>query len=257
MNLVDTHTHLFLPEFDADRKEMLQRCKAHGVTRCFLPNIDESTIESLLKTCNEFPAICFPMMGLHPCSVTADYKQQLETIKKQFTGRKFYAVGEIGIDLYHDITFAEEQKEAFRIQVEWAKEMGLPVVIHCRNSFNETIEIVKELLDEKLKGIFHCFSGTIEEARQVMELKSFKMGIGGVVTYKKSALPEVLAQVPLSYIVLETDSPYLTPVPFRGKRNESSYIPYVAGKLAEIYRLPVEKIAEVTSQNAKEVFGEF
>src|SRR6185312_2764302 len=209
------------------------------------------------KTCDEFPTICFPMMGLHPCSVDAAYEQQLAEIKEQFSQRKFYAVGEIGIDLYHDITFVEEQKKAFRTQAEWAKEMNLPVVIHCRNSFNEVMEIVTDMLDERLKGIFHCFTGTLEEAQRVMELKSFKMGIGGVVTYKKSTLPEVLACIPLSYLVLETDSPYLTPVPFRGKRNESSYIHNVADKLAEIYRLPIEKIAEVTTQNAQEVFGAF
>jgi TatD DNase family protein len=197
------------------------------------------------------------MMGLHPCSVDATYEQQLTEIKEQFGKRKFYAVGEIGIDLYHDITFAEQQKEAFRIQIEWAKEMNLPVVIHCRNSFNEVMDIVTGMLDDRLKGIFHCFSGSTEEANRVMDLKSFKMGIGGVVTYKKSTLPEVLSQIPLSYLVLETDSPYLTPVPYRGKRNESSYIWYVADKLSEIYRLPIEKVAEITTQNADEVFGAF
>ncbi len=257
MQLTDTHTHLFLPEFDSDRAEMIQRTLDKGVTKCFLPNIEVSTIASLLKTCDEFPNVCFPMMGLHPCSVDAAYEQQLTEIKAQFGKRKFYAVGEIGIDLYHDVTFAEEQKKAFRIQVEWAKEMNLPVVIHCRNSFNEVMEIVTDMLDEHLKGIFHCFTGTIEEAQKVMKLKSFKMGIGGVVTYKKSTLPEVLASIPLSYLVLETDSPYLTPVPYRGKRNESSYIYYVANKLSEIYRLPIEKIAEITTQNAQEVFGAF
>lgn len=257
MNLVDTHTHLFLPEFDADRAEMIQRTWDKGVIRCFLPNIDASTIPSLLKTCDEFPHICFPMMGLHPCSVNITYDQQLAEIKAQFDKRKFYAVGEIGIDLYHDVTFAKEQKKAFRTQVEWAKEMNLPVVIHCRNSFNEVMEIVTDMLDKQLKGIFHCFTGTLEEAERVMELKSFKMGIGGVVTYKKSALPEVLADIPLSYLVLETDSPYLSPVPYRGKRNESSYIYYIADKLSEIYRQPIGKISEVTTQNAIEVFGAF
>jgi len=257
MQLTDTHTHLFLPEFDSDRAEMIQRTLDKGVTKCFLPNIEVSTISSLLKTCDEFPNVCFPMMGLHPCSVDAKYQQQLTEIKAQFDKRKFYAVGEIGIDLYHDVTFAEEQKKAFCTQVEWAKEMNLPVVIHCRNSFNEVMEIVTDMLDERLKGIFHCFSGTLDEAKKVMELKTFKMGIGGVVTYKKSTLPEVLASIPLSYLVLETDSPYLTPVSFRGKRNESSYIYYVADKLSEIYRLPIEKIAEVTTQNAQEVFGAF
>lgn len=256
MQLTDTHTHLFLPEFDADRPAIFQRALDKGVTKCFLPNIDASTVPALLKTCDEFPSVCFPMMGLHPCSVDANYEQQLTGIKEWFTKRKFYAVGEIGIDLYHDIFFAEQQKKAFRTQVEWAKEMKLPVIIHCRNSFNEVMDIVTEILDERLKGIFHCFSGNADEAKKVMELKSFKMGIGGVITYKKSTLPQTLLEIPLSYIVLETDSPYLTPVPFRGKRNESSYTWYVADKLSEIYRLPIEKIAEVTTQNAMEVFGQ-
>lgn len=257
MQLTDTHTHLFLSEFDADRAEMMQRAIDKGVTKCFLPNIEVSTISLLLKTCDEFPDACFPMMGLHPCSVSADYEQQLTEIKGWFGKRKIYAVGEIGIDLYHDISFAEQQKKAFCTQIEWAKEMEIPIIIHCRNSFNEVMDIVTEMLDDRLKGIFHCFSGNSEEAKRVMDLKSFKMGIGGVVTYKNSTLPKILAGVPLSYIVLETDSPYLTPVPFRGKRNESSYIWYVADKLSEIYRLPIEKIAEVTTQNAMEVFGKF
>jgi TatD DNase family protein len=257
MGLTDTHTHLFSSEFDLDRKEMMQRTLEKGVTKCFLPNIDISTISSLLKTSDEFPNICFPMMGLHPCSVDANFESQLTEIKECFSKRKFYGVGEIGIDLYHDITFAEQQKKTFRIQIEWAKEMNLPIIIHSRNSFHEVMEIVTELKDTKLKGIFHCFSGTVEEAKRIMELNSFKMGIGGVVTYKKSSLPQILNKIPLSYIVLETDSPYLTPAPFRGKRNESSYIWYIAEKIAEIYSLPIEKIAELTTQNAMEVFGQF
>jgi TatD DNase family protein len=256
IELTDTHTHLFLPEFDTDRAEMMLRTLDKGVTKCFLPNIDVSTISSLFKTCYEFPSACYPMMGLHPCSVNANYESQLTEIKDWFSKRKFYGVGEIGIDLFHDITFAEQQKTAFRIQVEWAKEMNLPIIIHSRNSFNEVIDIVTELHDSRLKGIFHCFSGTVEEAKRVMELKSFKMGIGGVVTYKKNSLPQVLSEVPLSSIVLETDSPYLTPTPFRGKRNESSYLWYVAEKLSEIYSLSLEKIAEVTTGNAMEVFGQ-
>jgi TatD DNase family protein len=257
MQLTDTHTHLFASEFDADRKEMLQRALDKGVTKCFLPNIEVSTIPSLLKTCDEFPDICLPMLGLHPCSVDASYKQQLAETKNWFDKRKFYAVGEIGIDLFHDVTFAEQQKQAFQIQVEWAKEMDLPIIIHCRNSFNEVMEIITQFHDRRLKGIFHCFTGSAEEAKKVMDLKSFKIGIGGVVTYKNSTLPQVLAEVPLSNIVLETDSPYLPPVPFRGKRNESSYMWYAADKLSELYRLPIEKIAEITTQNAVEVFGEF
>ena len=257
MQLTDTHTHLFAEEFDADMAEMIQRAIDKGVTKCFLPNIDVSTITAMLKTCDEFPENCLPLLGLHPCSVDASYEQQLAEIKTWFGKRKFYGIGEIGIDLFHDITFAEQQKKVFRTQVEWAKEMNLPIIIHSRNSFNEVMEIVMELHDERLKGIFHCFTGTAEEAKKVIELKTFKMGIGGVVTYKNSTLPQVLKEVPLSYIVLETDSPYLTPVPYRGKRNGSSYVWYVAEKLSEIYRLSIEKIAELTTQNAMEIFGQF
>lgn len=257
MRLTDTHAHLFLPEFNADRDDVIKRAIDKGISKCFLPNIDVSTIPSLLKTCDTFPVNCFPMMGLHPCSVNANYKQQLAEIKEWLGKRKFYAIGETGIDLYHDTTFIEEQKQAFQTQVEWAKELNLPIIIHCRNSFNEVIEIIARLHNSRLKGIFHCFTGTPEEAKKIMDLKSFKMGIGGVVTYKNSALPNVLKDIPLSYIVLETDSPYLTPVPFRGKRNESSYLPYVAHKLSEIYSLPAEKIAESTTQNAADIFGHF
>ena len=255
MKLTDTHTHLFAPEFDNDREAMIKRALEKNVTRFFLPNIDAESIPQMLAMCEVFPDNCFPMMGLHPCSVFADYEQQLALVKEWLGKRKFYALGEIGIDLFHDVTFAEQQKIAFRQQVKWAKEMGLPVVIHCRNSFNEVMEIITDEMDERLKGIFHCFTGTLEDARRVMELKSFKMGIGGVITYKNSTLPQVLKDVPLSYIVLETDSPYLTPVPFRGKRNESAYIYLVADKVSDIYQLSVEKIAEVTTANSVEIFG--
>ncbi len=235
MKFTDTHTHLFAPEFDNDREAMIKRALEKNVSRFFLPNIDAESIPQMLSMCEQFPDTCFPMMGLHPCSVFADYEKQLELVKEWLGKRKFYAIGEIGIDLFHDVTFAEQQKNAFRTQVKWAKEMGLPVVIHCRNSFNEVMEIVSNEMDERLKGIFHCFTGTLEDAKRVMDLKSFKMGIGGVVTYKNSTLPQVLKDIPLSYIVLETDSPYLPPVPFRGKRNESAYIYLVADKLSDIY----------------------
>jgi len=255
MILTDTHTHLFAPEFDSDREAMIKRALEKNVNRFFLPNIDAESIPQMLSMCEQFPDTCFPMMGLHPCSVFADYEKQLDLVKEWLGKRKFYAIGEIGIDLFHDVTFAEQQKNAFRIQVKWAKEMGLPVVIHCRNSFNEVMEIVNDEMDERLKGIFHCFTGTLEDAKRVMELKSFKMGIGGVVTYKNSTLPQVLKDIPLSYIVLETDSPYLTPVPFRGKRNESAYVYLVADKLSDIYQVSVEKIAEMTTANSVELFG--
>jgi len=256
MQLTDTHTHLFMPEFDTDREAMLGRAIEKGITRFFLPNIDAESIKSMLDVCDAYPDKCYPMMGLHPCSVFADYENQLEWVKEWLEKRQFYAVGEIGIDLFHDVAYKEQQKIAFRTQVQWAKEKGLAVVIHCRNSFNEVMEIIKEEMDARLKGIFHCFTGNLDEAKEVMALKTFKMGIGGVVTYKNTTLPQVLNEVPLSYIVLETDSPYLTPVPFRGKRNESAYIYYIADKLSDIYKIPIEKIAEVTTANSVEVFAE-
>ncbi|HWY98716.1 MAG TPA: TatD family hydrolase [Bacteroidia bacterium] len=255
MQLTDTHTHLFATEFDADRAEMINRAIEKGITRFFLPNIDTESIAPMLAMCDAFHDKCFPMMGLHPCSVLANYEEQLAVIKEWLSNDKFYAVGEIGIDLYHDVTYAEQQKLAFRKQIEWAKDADLPIVIHCRNSFNEVMEIVSDMKDSRLKGIFHCFSGTLEDAQRILALGDFMLGIGGVVTYKNSTLPQVLSQIPLEHIVLETDSPYLTPVPFRGKRNESAYVYYVAEKLAEIYKLPIEKIAEITTQNSIKVFG--
>lgn len=255
MHLTDTHTHLFLPEFDNDREAMFTRALEKGVDRFYLPNIDADSITPMLNMCDAHPDKCFPMMGLHPCSVYADYEKKLELVKEWLDKRKFAAVGEIGIDLYHDVRFKLEQKAAFQKQVQWAKERNMPVIIHTRNSFNEVMEIIEEEKDERLKGIFHCFSGNADDARRIMDLKTFKMGIGGVVTYKNSTLPQVLKEVPLSCLVLETDSPYLTPVPFRGKRNESAYIYYVADKLSDIYQMPVETIAEQTTANAREILG--
>ncbi|HXP48329.1 MAG TPA: TatD family hydrolase [Bacteroidia bacterium] len=255
MQLTDTHTHLFATEFDTDRAEMIKRALEKGVTRFFLPNIDADSIQPMLSMCDAFHDKCFPMMGLHPCSVFANYEEQLAVVKEWLSNDKFYAVGEIGIDLYHDTTFAEQQKIAFRTQIEWAKEAELPIVIHCRNSFNEVMEIVADMKDARLKGIFHCFSGTFEDAQRILALGDFKMGIGGAVTYKNSTLPQVISQIPLEHIVLETDSPYLTPVPFRGKRNESAYIYYVAEKLSDIYKLPIEEIADITTKNSIKVFG--
>ena len=255
MQLTDTHTHLFASEFDSDRIEMVNRAIEKGITRFFLPNIDAESIQPMLALCDTFHDKCFPMMGLHPCSIFANYEEQLAVIKEWLSNDKFYAVGEIGIDLYHDVTYAEQQKAAFRTQIDWAKEAELPIVIHCRNSFNEVMEIVTDMKDNRLKGIFHCFSGTLEDAQRIIALGDFMMGIGGAVTYKNSTLPQVLAQIPLEHIVLETDSPYLTPVPNRGKRNESSYLYYVAEKLAEIYKFPIEKIAEITTLNSIKIFG--
>ncbi len=248
----DTHTHTYLADFAADRDDAIKRALEKNVKRLFLPNIDTGTFKPMIDLCESYPDVCFPMAGLHPCSVASDSSKQITVLKDWLSKRKFYAIGEIGIDLYHDVTFATQQKDVFREQVRLANEMNLPVVIHCRNSFNEVMEIVTE---EKPRGIFHCFTGTEADAQRIMELKTFKIGIGGMVTYKNSILPQVLLDVPLSFIVLETDSPYLSPVPYRGKRNESSYIPIIAEKLADIYRVPVEQLAEQTTENSFEIFG--
>lgn len=251
----DTHAHLYAEEFDADRSEMMERAMKAGVSRFFLPNIDSSSIDVMMKMAADFPGRCFPMMGLHPCSVKENFRQELEVVKQWLDKEKFCAVGEIGIDLYWDKTFLEEQKEAFRLQIQWAKEKKLPIVIHARQSLNEIFELVDGLNDENLKGIFHCFSGDYVQAQKVISYGGFKLGIGGVVTFKNGGIDQYLSKIPVEYIVLETDSPYLAPVPHRGKRNESAYIPLVADKVASLYQLNISELAQITTQNAKEIFG--
>ena len=220
----------------------------------YLPNIDSGSIAAMLKLETEFPKNCFAMMGLHPCSVNEKYGDELSIVEHWLTKRKFSAIGEIGMDYHRDKTFIPQQKDAFSRQIDLAKKYYMPIVIHQRECFDDAFEIVRQKNDNLLKGIFHCFTGTIEEANKIISLGGFKLGIGGAVTYKKSTLPEVLKQIDMKHIVLETDSPYLTPVPHRGKRNESSYIIFTAQKIAEIKGISVEEVAEVTSQNAKEIF---
>ena len=253
---VDTHTHLFVDAFDEDRSEIVQKAINAGVEKMLLPNIDIDTIDAMNDLAKDFPANCYPMMGLHPGSIKEDWKERLEIIRKNlFEGEQDYiAVGEIGMDLYWDKTFVKEQAEAFRMQVEWAKELKLPVVIHAREAFEPIFEILDEINDESLTGVFHCFTGTVEQAEHVLSYGGFKLGIGGVLTYKKSALDKVLENIDLKHLILETDSPYLTPVPFRGKRNESSYILHVAEKLTEVYNVPLSKIEEMTTASANELF---
>lgn len=255
MLLTDTHTHLFLKEFDSDRPEMIKRAIASGITRMYLPNIDSSSIIALLNLEKEFPENCFAMMGLHPCSVNEKYETELKIVEEWLHKRKFAAVGEIGMDYYWNKTFAEEQRNAFTIQIDLAKKFNLPVVIHQRECFSETFEIVKSKHNGLLRGIFHCFTGTIEQANQIISLGRFKIGIGGAITYKKSTLVDVLRQIDLKHIVLETDSPYLTPVPHRGKRNESAYLLLIANKIAEIKEITLDEVAEITTKNALEIFG--
>lgn len=232
----------------------MERCFENNVNRLFLPNVDVKSIAMIDDLVSKYPENCFAMAGLHPCDVKEDYIAQLNTIYKSISDRKIYAIGEIGIDLYWDKTTLEIQQDAFRTQINWAKTMGLPIVIHCREAFNEVFEVLESERDEKLRGIFHCFTGNEQQAKQAIDL-NFYLGIGGVVTYKKSGLDAVLAQIPLADLVLETDSPYLAPVPFRGKPNESSYLIYVAQKLADIYGCTVEDIANVTTENSKKIFG--
>lgn len=251
---IDTHTHLFVDAFDKDRKEVVQKSIDAGVERLLLPNIDLDTIDAMNQMAKEFPKHCFPMMGLHPGSVKEDWEERLEVIRKHLFEGKYIAVGEIGMDLYWDKTFVNEQREAFRRQVEWAKELQLPIVIHAREAFDEIFEVVDELNDERLTGVFHCFTGTVEQANRIVAYEGFKLGIGGVLTYKKAALDQVLANVDLNHLILETDSPYLPPVPYRGKRNESSYILHIAEKLTDVYGVSLKEIEEKTTKSAQELF---
>jgi TatD DNase family protein len=238
MILTDTHTHFYYERDPLQQDELLQRCLDNNVSRLFLPNVDSASVP----------------MGLHPCDVKEDYESQLAFIAEAISKNKVYAIGEIGIDLYWDKTTLEIQKDAFRRQINQAKQLDLPINIHCREAFNEVYEILKDEKDDKLRGIFHCFTGSLEQARQIIEL-DFYLGIGGVVTYKNSGLDKVVAELDLNNLVLETDSPYLTPVPYRGKPNESSYLVYVAQKIADLHQLPLDKVAEITTQNSKKVYG--
>lgn len=253
MELVDTHCHLYGEEFTADIDQVIERAKAAGVKRFYLPGIDSTAIPSMLELEARFPGECIAMMGLHPCYVKENYLEELEVVRQWLQQRKFAAVGEIGLDFYWDRTFEVQQYEAFRTQIGWAKEYSLPIVIHSRNSTQECINIVKEFRDGGLKGVFHCFSGSAELARQIVQ-QGFLLGIGGVLTYKNAGLPEVLKDIPLEHIVLETDAPYLTPVPFRGKRNESSYLTHIIAKLAEVKEMDVEEVARITTANAASLF---
>ena len=254
--LVDSHSHLFLEEFADDLPQVMQRAREAGVTHIFMPNIDSTTIESLLSVCAAYKEFCFPMIGLHPTSVNKNYKKELDIVAGQLASSNGYvAIGEIGPDLYWDKTFLREQLLAFEKQVEWALEYHLPIVIHTREAFDYIYKVLQPYKETGLTGIFHSFTGTSEEAAKLLDFPGFMIGINGVVTFKKSQLPEVLKDVPLAHIVLETDSPYLTPVPNRGKRNESARLKDTLIKVAEIYRESPEVVAEATSENALKVFG--
>lgn len=255
MHLIDSHTHLYLSQFDHDRHAMVERARKIGVTQFFLPAIDSETTDAMLNMEAEFPGECHSMMGLHPCSVRANYREELSHVENWLSKRRFAAVGEIGLDFYWEKTFLSEQSEAFRVQIEWALQYQMSINIHTRNAMQETINVVNEYKGRGLRGIFHCFGGSYESAKQIIDA-GFFLGIGGVVTYKNAGLPEVLKKIPLEYLVLETDAPYLTPVPFRGMRNECSYLQYIVQKLEEIYQRNAEEIGEITTANCLRLYGQ-
>ena len=254
MIMTDTHTHLYSEAFDKDRDEILQRAIDNGVERFFVPAIDSSYTQAMLDLERAYPDNVFLLMGLHPTHVKSNYKEELAHVEEMLQKHKFYAVGEIGIDLYWDKTFLKQQQEAFRLQIRLAKKNKLPIVIHCREAFDEIFEVLEREKGEDLFGIFHCFTGTMEQAQRAISY-NMKLGIGGVVTFKNGKIDTFLAKIDLNHIVLETDSPYLAPVPYRGKRNESSYLLNILEKLSEIYMLDKEEIAAITTENSKTVFG--
>lgn len=254
MMLIDTHCHLYAEEFDADRDQMIERARAAGVARFYLPAIDSEAIPGMLALEAQYPGVCIAMMGLHPCYVKANYREELAIAEEWLNKRPFAAIGEIGLDFYWDKTFVSEQQEAFNTQMQWALDRNLPIVIHTRKAMPETLKAVKPFAARGLRGIFHCFSGNAIEARQVIDL-GFYLGIGGVVTYKNSGLPEALANIGTEWLVLETDAPYLSPVPYRGKRNESAYLANIVERLAEVKKLSVEELAAITTANAQKIFG--
>ena len=255
MEIIDTHTHLYLEEFDKDRIQVVQSAMKSGIIAVLLPNVDVTTLDPLFLLCDLFPDYAFPMMGLHPTSVDGSYASQLKQIEKMLTRRTYCGIGEIGIDRYWDQHYLKEQKEVFEEQLRWSIQMQLPVSIHTRNAFSEVFDSIHKVGKEALRGVFHCFSGTAEDLEEIMRLSNFKIGIDGNITYKKSSLAEILRQAPLDMLVLETDSPYLAPVPYRGKRNEPSYLWETAKKIASIYEISLEEIANRTKNNAKALFN--
>lgn len=254
MILTDTHTHLYSEAFDEDREQMIRRAIEAGVERFFIPAIDASYIPAMLKLKKDFPEHMYLMAGLHPTHVKEDFREELEKAREMMEQHQVYAVGETGIDLYWDKTFLKEQQESFRVQIGWAKEKGLPVVIHCRDAFDEVFEVLEGEKDDRLFGIFHCFTGNEEQAQRAIDC-GMKLGIGGVLTFKNGKIDTFLANFPIEHMVLETDAPYLAPVPYRGKRNESVYLLQVAQKMAEVYGISIGEVARITTRNSEEVFG--
>lgn len=252
--MIDTHSHLYQPDFDADAEAMLDRARKAGVSKVYLPAIDASTHQRMMDFAEAHAGYCVPMMGLHPCCVEAGYLQQLKTVEDWLSRASFAAIGEIGLDYYHSTAFKKEQVDAFTIQLHWALDRDLPIVIHTRNAMDDCISLIQQEGGGKSRGIFHCFGGDERQGRKIIEM-GFMLGIGGVVTYKNAGLATVVAALPLDALVLETDAPYLTPVPFRGKRNESSYLTYITEKIAEIKGLTVAEVTETTTRNAEKIFA--
>jgi TatD DNase family protein len=250
---IDTHTHLYDEQLMAEEEAMIQCALDAGVNKMYMPNCDSTTIDGMMHLADKYPAHCLPMMGLHPVYVKENYKDELAIVEQWLGKRKFAAVGEIGLDYYWDKTFVPQQKEAFALQIDWALQHNIPIVIHSRESTQDCIDIVRTKQNGSLKGIFHCFSGTLDEAKQIIDL-GFYLGIGGVVTFKKAGLAEIVEQLSLDNIVLETDAPYLAPMPYRGKRNESAYIPLIADKIATLKQVRIEEVARITTANAEKVF---
>ena len=256
MNFIDTHSHLYSSKFDNDREQVVKDAIKLGISKILLPNISSSYTERMLDLCNLFPKNCFPMMGLHPCDVKADsYEDELKHVEQELSTKKYIAVGETGIDLYWDKSTLKLQKECFIFHIKLAKQYKIPLVIHVRESFDHVIEIIENLNDDNLCGVFHCFSGNAEEANRIVNLNNFYLGIGGVLTFKNSSLKNTIKKVDIKHLVLETDAPYLSPTPFRGKRNESKYLVSIAEHLAQTMNLSIEEIAKYTTNNAKKLFS--
>lgn len=256
MSYTDTHVHIYSSKYDGDREDVIRRTLENGVSKLYMPNVDVDTIDAMLEAELRYPEVCIPMMGLHPCDVNKDFEKQLYVMEDWINQREFAGIGETGLDLYWDKTFFEQQKEALRIQIQWAKEKQWPIILHCRESMEETIAIIKEHKDEKLFGIFHCFNGSLEQAKEIIDL-GFMLGIGGVSTYKNGGLDAVIPNVDPKYLVLETDGPYLAPTPHRGKRNSPEYIPIIAERVGDLLQKTKEEIAELTSKNANKLFHHF
>jgi TatD DNase family protein len=254
MRFIDTHSHIYDTGFQEDLDAVMASAKSAGVEKIYMPGIDSTCIDGMMDMETKYPGFCIPMMGLHPCYVKENYQEELAIVEGWLAKRKFAAIGEIGLDYYWDKTFAKEQQWVFEKQMQWGLDLGLPINIHTRNAMGETIELVKPFAKKGLKGIFHCFSGSKESAQQIIEM-GFLLGLGGVLTYKNAGVAEAVVDIPLEFLVLETDAPYLPPVPYRGKRNEPAFMIEVAKKLAEIKNIPLHEVAEKTSENAERVFN--